>query len=64
MSSQLENIRAAYAELLRDVSVALRTQVGDAPRLQEVRRRALSLRTASGQVRLRDCSFHPVVAAT
>ncbi len=46
----LNNLRTAYAELLRRVNTALRTQVGDAPRLREVRAQALALRAAAEQV--------------
>lgn len=51
-STQLDNIRAAYSELLQQVNVALRTQVGDVARLQEVRSRILALGRAADQVRL------------
>ncbi|KAI0731442.1 hypothetical protein C8Q76DRAFT_591606, partial [Earliella scabrosa] len=46
---QLDNIRPAYSELLDRVQVALHTQVGDAPRLREVPRDALSLRASANQ---------------
>ncbi len=47
---QLDNIRAAYSELLQRVNVALRTQVGDAVRLQESRSQVLALGRAADQV--------------
>ncbi|KAI0701775.1 hypothetical protein C8Q76DRAFT_825493 [Earliella scabrosa] len=49
MADPLNNIRGAYAELDRRVHRALRTQVGDAPRLREVRSQALSLWAAANQ---------------
>ena len=53
MATHLDNIRRAYSELDRRVQVALRTQVGDAIRLNQVRSEALSLRAAAIEV----CSF-------
>ncbi|PIL36082.1 hypothetical protein GSI_01742 [Ganoderma sinense ZZ0214-1] len=48
-STQLNNIRASYSELLQQVNVALHTQVGDATRLREVRSRVLALARAASQ---------------
>ena len=53
MSFQLDNLRAAYSELLTRVQTALRTQIGDAARLGLVRAEALQLAAAAEQVRLR-----------
>ena len=50
MDTQLNNIRAAYAELERRVQIALRTEVGDATRLRALRSEALALRATSDQV--------------
>ena len=46
----LANFRSAYAELWQRVTVALRTQIGDAPRLAEVRSQALELMHSAQQV--------------
>ena len=51
MSTQRDNLRASYAELLQRVNIALRTQVGDATRLGHTRAEVLSLRAAAAQVR-------------
>lgn len=58
-SAPVNNLRSAYAELLRRVNVALRTQVGDAPRLRAVRAQALALRAAAEEVRV---TLRPLVA--
>ncbi len=58
---QLHNLRAGYAHLLTRVNTALRAYVGDPERLAEVRTMAMSLRSASQQVRYHEirssCSF-------
>ena len=49
-AAQLNNVRASYTELVQRVNVALRTQVGDAARLREVRSLVLSLASTAAQV--------------
>ena len=50
MSEQLNNIRAAYNVLESRVISALRTQLGDQPRLAAVTEQALALSSAAEQV--------------
>lgn len=50
MDTRLNNLRHAYLELLSRVNTALRTQVGDTHRLNEVRAQVLSLSAAADQV--------------
>lgn len=51
MASPLDNLRAAYHVLDRDVHRSLRTQLGDTARLQEQQRHALAFLQAAEQVR-------------
>jgi hypothetical protein len=50
MAQPLDNLRAAYHELERRVITALRTQLGDAGRLGEIRGQVLQLLGAAEQV--------------
>lgn len=50
MDERLNNLRRAYHELSNRVNIALRTQVGDTQRLNEVRAQAVSLGAAADQV--------------
>ena len=56
----VDNIRAAYRVLDHRVQQALRTQVGDAPRLQEARNLAMSLLQAAEPVRVPTSKRHMV----
>ncbi|KAL7277987.1 hypothetical protein ACG7TL_007940 [Trametes sanguinea] len=49
MDPRLNNLRLAYAELMGRVNTALRTQVGDRVRLNDVRTQVLSLAMAAEQ---------------
>ncbi|CDO75561.1 hypothetical protein BN946_scf184858.g1 [Trametes cinnabarina] len=49
MDSRLNNLRSAYVELMGRVNTALRTQVGDRVRLNDVRTQVLSLGMAAEQ---------------
>lgn len=51
MALQLHHLRDAYLALTNRVNIALRTQVGDAARLREIRAQALALRSAGDRVR-------------
>nr|VWO99246.1 N/A [Ganoderma boninense] len=46
-NAQLDNLRSSYSQLETRVRISLRTQVGDAGRLGEVRSQALALGTAA-----------------
>lgn len=50
MAQPLDNLRAAYQALERDVLRSLRTQIGDVARLQEQQHRAISYLQAAEQV--------------
>ena len=56
----LANIRSAYAILVERFSVAIHTQIGDAPRLDEVRTQALELMHRAEQVSCLCCT-HTIV---
>ena len=55
---QVENIRLAHNQLVEDVRVALRVQMGDARRLGLVRTRVLAVSTAAEQVRYKSIPIY------